>query len=116
MSLITRLSQRCKTSCTAWLPMTIRGTTVNVGQYPTWSLDATAGTWTAGSGLPTPGIHTLTSPNSSMVMDVSSGSTANGADIIQWPSNGGNNQQWNLTKVADNVYTLKSVKSGLCLD
>jgi hypothetical protein len=99
-----------------WLPMTIRGTTVNVGQYPTWSLDAAAGTWTAGSGLPTAGMHTLTNPNSSMVMDVASGSTANGADIIQWPSNGGTNQQWTLTKVADNVYTLKSVKSGLCLD
>jgi hypothetical protein len=99
-----------------WLPMTIKGTTVNVGQYPTWSLDATAGTWTAGSGLPTAGIHTLTNPNSSMVMDVASGSTANGAKIIQWPSNGGTNQQWTLTKVADNVYTLKSVKSGLCLD
>ncbi|WP_405512409.1 RICIN domain-containing protein [Streptomyces canus] len=99
-----------------WLPMTIRGTTVNVGQYPTWSLDASAGTWTAGSGLPTAGIHTLTNPNSSMVMDVASGSTANGAKIIQWPSNGGTNQQWTLTKVADNIYTLKSVKSGLCLD
>ncbi|MFI6435196.1 RICIN domain-containing protein [Streptomyces sp. NPDC050759] len=99
-----------------WLPMTIRGTTVNVGQYPTWSLDAAAGTWTAGSGLPTAGIHTLTNPNSSMVMDVASGSTASGAKIIQWPSNGGANQQWTLTKMADNIYTLKSVKSGLCLD
>ncbi|MDT0479590.1 RICIN domain-containing protein [Streptomyces doebereineriae] len=99
-----------------WLPMTIKGTTVNVGQYPTWSLDATAGTWTAGSGLPTAGNHTLTNPNSSMVMDVASGSTANGAKVIQWPSNGGTNQQWTLTKVADNIYTLKSVKSGLCLD
>ncbi|MDT0488105.1 RICIN domain-containing protein [Streptomyces doebereineriae] len=99
-----------------WLPMTIKGTTVNVGQYPTWSLDATAGTWTTGSGLPTAGNHTLTNPNSSMVMDVASGSTANGANIIQWPSNGGTNQQWTLTKVADNIYTLKSVKSGLCLD
>jgi hypothetical protein len=99
-----------------WLPMTIRGTTVNVGQYPTWSLDAAAGTWSAGSGLPSAGIHTLTDGNSSMVMDVASGSTANGAKIIQWPSNGGTNQQWTLTKVADNVYTLKSVKSGLCLD
>ncbi|MFI5676682.1 RICIN domain-containing protein [Streptomyces cellulosae] len=99
-----------------WLPMTIRGTTVNVGQYPTWSLDAAAGTWTADSGVPSAGVHTLTNGNSSMVMDVASGSTANGAKIIQWPPNGGANQQWALTRVADNVYTLKSVKSGLCLD
>lgn len=49
-------------------------------------------------------------------MDVSSGSTATGAKVIQWPSTGGANQQWTLTRLADNVYTLKSVKSGLCLD
>jgi hypothetical protein len=99
-----------------WLPLTIRGTTVNLGQYPTWSLDAAAGTWTAGSGIPSEGAHTLKNGNSSLLIDVSSGSTANGAKIIQWASNGGANQQWTLTKVADNVYTLKSVKSGLCLD
>ena len=99
-----------------WLPLTIRGTTVNVGQYPTWSLDTAAGTWTAGSGIPAEGVHTLKNVNSSMLMDVSSGSTANGGKIIQWPSTGGTNQQWTLTRVADNVFTLKSVKSGLCLD
>lgn len=99
-----------------WLPMTIRGTTVNVGQYPTWSLDPAAGTWAPDNGVPSAGVHNVANGNSSMLMDVSSGSTANGAKIIQWPSNGGANQQWTLTKVTDNVYTLKSVKSGLCLD
>ncbi|MFI5821846.1 RICIN domain-containing protein [Streptomyces rishiriensis] len=99
-----------------WLPMTIRGTTVNVGQYPTWSLDTAAGTWAPGSGVPSEGAHTLTNGNSSLLMDVESQSTSTGAKIIQWPSNGGTNQQWTLTEVADNVYTLKSVKSGLCLD
>ncbi|MCX5246651.1 RICIN domain-containing protein [Streptomyces sp. NBC_00201] len=99
-----------------WLPLTIRGTSVNLGQYPTWSLDTAAGTWTAGSGIPAEGVHTLKNVNSSMLMDAASGSTANGAKIIQWPSNGGANQQWTLTKLADNVYTLKNVKSGLCLD
>ncbi|MET8804536.1 RICIN domain-containing protein [Streptomyces sp. NPDC004546] len=99
-----------------WLPLTIRGTTVNLGQYPTWSLDTAAGTWTADSGIPAEGVHTLKNVNSSMPMDVSSGSTVNGAKIIQWPSTGGTNQQWTLTRVADNIYTLKSVKSGLCLD
>ncbi|MER6125475.1 RICIN domain-containing protein [Streptomyces sp. NPDC001795] len=99
-----------------WLPLTIRGTTVNLGQYPTWSLDTAAGTWSPGSGIPSAGVHTLTNGNSSLLMDVASGSTASGAKIIQWPSNGGTNQQWTLTRVADNVYTLKSVKSGLCLD
>ncbi|MET9078566.1 RICIN domain-containing protein [Streptomyces sp. NPDC004232] len=99
-----------------WLPLTVRGTTVNLGQYPTWSLDTSAGTWTADSGIPAEGVHTLKNVNSSLLMDVPSGSTANGARIIQWPSNGGTNQQWTLTRVADNIYTLKSVESSLCLD
>jgi hypothetical protein len=99
-----------------WLPLTIRGTTVNLGQYPTWSLDVSAGTWSAGSGLPSDGVHTLSNAGSSMLMDVASGSTLNGAKIIQWQSNGGDNQKWTFTRLADNVYTIKSVKSGLCLD
>ncbi|MGW1752411.1 RICIN domain-containing protein [Streptomyces sp. NPDC002092] len=99
-----------------WLPMTIRGTVVNVGQYPSWSLDTNAGTWTPNSGVPTNGVHTLTNAGSSMLMDVASGSTTSGAKVIQWQSNGGDNQRWTLNRVADNVYTLVSVKSGLCLD
>ena len=99
-----------------WLPLTIRGTTVNLGQYPTWSLDVDAGTWTADSGIPKEGVHTLKNVNSSMMMDVSSGSTAKGTKIIQWTSNGSTNQQWTLKRVADNIFTLRSVKSGLCLD
>ncbi|TDU03301.1 ricin-type beta-trefoil lectin protein [Streptomyces sp. 846.5] len=99
-----------------WLPITISGTTVNVGQYPSWSLDVSAGTWTANSGLPSAGTRTLTNSNSSDLMDVVGASTAAGAKVDQWPSNGGTNQQWTLTRVSDNVYTLASVKSGLCLD
>jgi hypothetical protein len=96
--------------------MTIRGTVVNVGQYPSWSLDTTAGTWTPGSGVPTNAVHTLTDAGSSMLMDVSGGSTSSGGKVIQWQSTGGDNQKWTLNRVADNVYTLVSVKSGLCLD
>ena len=103
-------------SALIWLPITISGTTVNVGQYPSWSLDVTAGTWTANSGLPSAGTRTLTNSNSSDLMDVVGASTAAGAKVDQWPANGGTNQQWTLTRVSDNVYTLTSVKSGLCLD
>ncbi|MFI1035463.1 RICIN domain-containing protein [Streptomyces sp. NPDC020951] len=99
-----------------WIPLTIRGTTVNLGQYPTWSLDASAGTWAPASGVPSAGVHTLTNAKSSMLMDVSGSSTANAAPVIQWPSTGGANQKWNLTKVADNIYTLTNVNSGLCLE
>ncbi|MEU9130756.1 RICIN domain-containing protein [Kitasatospora sp. NPDC048540] len=99
-----------------WLPLTIRGTTVNLGQYPTWSLDTSAGTWSAGGGIPAAGTYTPTNAASSMLLDVSGASTSNGGGVIQWPQTGGANQKWTLTKVADNIYTLTSVNSGLCLD
>ncbi|MEV7026080.1 RICIN domain-containing protein, partial [Kitasatospora sp. NPDC093558] len=99
-----------------WLPLTIRGTTMNLGQYPTWSLDTSAGTWSAGSGIPSAGTYTLTNAASSMLLDVSGASTANGGAVLQWPSTGGANQKWTLTRVADNIFTLTSVNSGLCLD
>ncbi|MER7756920.1 RICIN domain-containing protein [Kitasatospora sp. NPDC097643] len=99
-----------------WLPLTVRGTTLNLGQYPTWSLDTSAGTWSAGGGIPSAGTYTLANGASSMFLDVSGASASAGAAAIQWPSTGGANQKWKLTRVADNVYTLASVNSGLCLD
>ncbi len=51
-----------------------------------------------------------------MVMDASGASTATGGKIIQWPAHGGTNQQWRLTKISDNVFTMVNVNSGLCLD
>jgi Ricin-type beta-trefoil lectin domain-like/Glycosyl hydrolases family 43 len=99
-----------------WIPLTIRATTVNLGQYPTWSLDPAAGTWTPGSGLPSAGAHALTNTASTMRLDASDASTSAGTPVIQWPSTGGTNQRWTLTKVADNVFTLANVNSGLCLD
>jgi hypothetical protein len=99
-----------------WLPLTIRGTTVNLGQYPTWNLDADAGTWSANSGLPSAATHVLKNAGSSMVMDASGASTTAGGKIIQWPAHGGANQQWRLTNVSDNVFTVANVNSGLCLD
>ncbi|MET8849896.1 RICIN domain-containing protein [Amycolatopsis sp. NPDC004625] len=104
------------TSPLIWLPLTIRGTTVNLGQYPSWNLDAAAGTWSANAGLPSDGTHVLKNGGSSMVLDASGASTAAGGKIIQWPAHGGANQQWRLTKLADNVFTLVNVNSGLCLD
>jgi hypothetical protein len=99
-----------------WLPLTIRGTTVNLGQYPSWNLDTAAGTWSANAGLPGDGTHVLKNAGSSLVLDASGASTAAGGKILQWPAHGGTNQQWRLTKGADNVYTLVNVNSGLCLD
>ena len=99
-----------------WLPLTLSGGTVNVGWQNSWSLDVTTGTW-SGSSYPASGTtHYLTNGNSNLVMDVSGGSTANGALVIQWTNHSGTNQQWKLTQTASGVYTLTNVNSGLCLD
>jgi hypothetical protein len=98
-----------------WLPMTISGTTVAVGWQNSWTLDVTTGTW-SGTSNPAAATHRLTGAGSGLVMDVANGSTANGAGIDQWDSNGASNQQWTLKQVAGNVYTLTGVGSGKCLD
>ena len=104
------------TSPLIWLPLTIHGTTVTMGWYNQWSVDTSAGTWSAGASLPAAGTHVLTNSNSHMVMDVTSASTADGALVIQWPGNGGANQEWTLQQITGNVFTVRSANSGKCLD
>jgi hypothetical protein len=99
-----------------WLPMELSGGTANVGWQNSWSLDVGAGTWSGSSNPASGSAHSLTNANSSLVMDVANGSTANGGGIIQWPNHGGANQQWTLHQVAGNVYTVVNANSGLCLD
>lgn len=104
------------TSPLIWLPLTIHGTTVAMGWYNAWSLDTSAGTWSASASLPPSGTHVLTNGNSGMAMDVAGASTANGGLVIQWPANGGANQKWTLQPVTGNIFTVHNVNSGLCLD
>jgi hypothetical protein len=54
--------------------------------------------------------------NSGDAMDVNQASTANGASIIQWPQNGGNNQQWSITDNGNGYYKITNRNSGQVLD
>ena len=45
------------------------------------------------------GYYKLINRNSSQSVDVNGGSTANGAGIIQWYWNAGQNQQWQVVKL-----------------
>jgi hypothetical protein len=87
-----------------------------MGWYNQWSLDTSAGTWSASASLPPSGTRVLTNGNSGMVLDVAAGSKASGALVIQWPSNGGSNQKWTLQQATGNVFTVHNVNSGMCLD
>jgi hypothetical protein len=62
-------------------------TNVSINQQ--WSFNAVSGA-TYGTYL------TIPNGNSGLLMDVNGASTTAGATIIQWPSNGGTNQQWTL--------------------
>jgi Glycosyl hydrolases family 43/Ricin-type beta-trefoil lectin domain-like len=106
------------TSPLIWLPLTISGTTASVNWYNSWSLDVSAGTWTAASSPgPVDGsTHYLTSASSGLVMDVTGASTANGAKVVQWSNHGGTNQQWTVHNVSGSIYTLVNLNSGKCLE
>jgi hypothetical protein len=47
------------------------------------------------------------------VLDVLSGSTADGASIVQFTSNGGANQKWRVVDKGGGSYQLVNKKSGL---
>jgi alpha-L-fucosidase 2 len=51
----------------------------------------------------------------SQVLDVQGSSRAIGAQVIQWPSNGGANQRWNVVPDANGYEHIVNVNSGLCL-
>nr|WP_211234780.1 ricin-type beta-trefoil lectin domain protein [Glycomyces arizonensis] len=54
--------------------------------------------------------------HSGKCMDVSGGSTADGAEIIQYDCHGGSNQRWRLESVGGGYYRVVSQASGKCLD
>jgi Ricin-type beta-trefoil lectin domain-like len=59
--------------------------------------------------------YKLVNRNSGQDLDISGGSTANGGVAIQWPDNGGANQQWQEVAV-NGGYKLVNRNSGLLLD
>lgn len=54
--------------------------------------------------------------NSNQALDVNGGSTVNGANVIQWPWNGGNNQQWQIIDNGGGYYRIINRNSGRALD
>ncbi|WP_035844954.1 RICIN domain-containing protein [Kitasatospora azatica] len=82
------------------------------------ALAGTTATAHAATAAPVSGnVYTLANAASSdELMDVQFGSTAPGAPVIQYHSNNGANQEWLLTRTSSGAYTIRSAKSGLCLN
>jgi len=98
-----------------------------------WSgagLGTVSGTFTRslpahGSGLyrlvpqtttPIPAGYTFTARHSNKLLDVYNGSTADGANVVQWAANGQANQRWRVQDAGGGYSTVVSVNSGRCLD
>ncbi len=75
------------------------------------------GVGTGGTDVFYPGAYyRLLNINSGDALDVNGASTASGANVIQWPQNGGNNQQWIITSSSGGYYTLTNRNSSILLD
>lgn len=62
------------------------------------------------------GWYYLRARHSRKVLDVSTGSTANGANVHQWTKNNTANQQWFIKKLADGAYSLEANHSNKFLE
>ena len=60
--------------------------------------------------------YVLVNRNSGKAMDVYNLATTDGAPIVQWPRNDGNQQQWQFVDSGGGYYRLKSRHSGKVLD
>ena len=60
--------------------------------------------------------YTLVNRNSGRVLDISGGSTANGAIAIQYSNHHGTNQQWSIAADTAGYYKLANVNSGKDLE
>jgi endoglucanase len=69
-----------------------------------------------GSGIISGAYYRITNRNSGQALDVNGGATTNGAQVIQWPWNGGNNQQWQVIDNGGGYYRLLNRNSGQALD
>ena len=60
--------------------------------------------------------YKVCSRNSGKCLDVWNASTADGAQLVQYSLNGGNNQKWRITQVSPGHYTFRNVRSNKFLD
>ena len=60
--------------------------------------------------------YTVAGASSGKMVDVTGGSAAEGAAVIQWTANGGTNQRWTFHPTGDGYHTITNVRSGKLLD
>lgn len=96
------------------------GTSLTVSTTNASGLSRIKYAWGVGAGgtdaFYTGAYYRFLNVNSGQALDVNGGSTANGAGIIQWPQNGGNNQQWVIANNGGGYYKITNRNSTQSLD
>lgn len=67
-------------------------------------------------GLVSGQTYILRNRASGLVAETEDGSTADGADVVQWEENGGTNQHWTAVDAGDGFYTLLNENGGKALE
>ncbi|RYD23161.1 MAG: hypothetical protein EOP88_05225 [Verrucomicrobiaceae bacterium] len=89
----------------------------DAAMQPTKAVSAVAWLQFTPASLPNniAGVHTIVSRQNGIAVD-NGGSNANGAGVIQWGLNNGQNQKWNFTQNADTSWNIVSQSSWKALD
>ncbi|HYE07553.1 MAG TPA: RICIN domain-containing protein [Planctomycetota bacterium] len=70
----------------------------------------------SGGGIASGQLYKLVAKHSGKCLDVSGGSTADGANVHQWSDNGSTAQQWRVDALGDGTWSLTARCSGKALD
>ncbi|MFC3895244.1 RICIN domain-containing protein [Lentzea rhizosphaerae] len=89
-----------------------KGTKNAASSNTTCALDAFSSTPFPGQN----GYYKIVNRNSGLTLDVTSGSTSDGAGITQWGYNGADNQNWKFEAVSAGAYEISSRRSGKLID
>jgi hypothetical protein len=96
-----------------WLPITFpSATSMSLSWSPQVTIDTATGV-ISGAGAPA---YRVTARHSGKVMDLVNASTANNAEVKQYPWNGGGNQKWQFQDAGGGYVRLINQNSGKCLD
>ncbi|GAB3427297.1 RICIN domain-containing protein [Flindersiella endophytica] len=100
-----------------WLPLRFQtSTSMSMGWFPQVTIDTSTG---AVNGVGSGGYFNLIARHSGKCADVSGGSYANGAGVVQAACGSGSgtqSQQWWLESAGSGYYRIVTRHSGLCLD
>jgi hypothetical protein len=96
-----------------WLPLSFpTNTSVTMNWSPQVSIDTATGVVQGANGA----TDSLVVRHSGKCLDVSSGSTADSARLLQWPCNSATNQRFTVQSLGNGYHRLVARHSGKCLD